>query len=157
MEELTEGEPIVPKARRLWRDAARWKVLHVEHEEEDPCVTFQAGTYTSSDGIEMPVTFRCYRSGLIYQEWEKERQRREAGGPIPEDFAERTLVQTFVRQEEAPQAFAPVVRLIDSQLEERQHRLSEMRKKFNQLDWGDEKDKLLSEIVALEKKVLGDP
>lgn len=159
VEELNEGEPIVPKARQLWRDAARWKVLKVEGEEEDACVTFMAGSYMSSDGVEMPVTFRCYKSGMIYKEWEKEFRRREAGETVaePQDFQEGTLVQTFVRQEVAKKPFEPVVRLIDSQLEERQYRLNEMRKKFRELDWGDEKDRLLSEIVALEKKVLGDP
>jgi hypothetical protein len=159
-EELTEGEPIVPKARQVWRDATRWKILSISKDPD--IVKFQAGTYLSSDGIEMPVIFECYKDGMIYREWEKEARRRDAGGQIEEPYLDvevvrgRPLVEVFAR-EESEKKFAPVVRLVDSQLEERQHRLREMRKKFRELDWGDEKDRLLSEIVALEKRVLGDP
>jgi hypothetical protein len=158
-EELTEGKPIVPQSRQLWRDATRWKIIDMS-EEEDPCVTFQAGTYPSEDGLEIPVVFRCHKSGMIYREWEKERMRREAGGSAPPepDLVQAIPVEAiFQRGPEPKTEVPPVVRLVDSQLEERQHRLNEMRRKFHLLNWGDEKDRLLSEIVALEKKVLGDP
>jgi hypothetical protein len=57
-----------------------------------------------------------------------------------------------------------MLRLIDSQLEERQHRIEYLRKKSHQLGWCEhDKDictgmcKVIDEIRDMEKKILGDP
>jgi hypothetical protein len=179
MEELTEGEVIVPKMRRrIERDASKWKILKVEStkDPDDACVTFQAGTYLNKAGMEIPVIFHCHKSGMIYREWEKEAKRRAAGGKIEEAQPYTDIEATYVTMEDKPleemvtrspnedrrpgDPFPEpkLVRIVDSQLEERQHRLNELRKQYTHMDWDNpEKDKVREAIVALEKRVLGDP
>lgn len=162
IEELNEGLPIVPRSRKLERDASKWTVLEVSN-EEDPCVTFQAGTYTNRAGMVIPVIFKCYKSGMIYREWEKEARRRAAGGSIEEkqpyiDIDAEPVFEPIAKAVEARVILAPVVQMVDSQLEERQYRIGELRRKYAALDWGDpQKEEVLEELRALEKKILGDP
>jgi hypothetical protein len=154
IEELEEGEVIRP-TRRVERDAAKWKILSTKGDE----VTFQAGT----------EVFRCHKSGMIYREWEKEAKRRVAGGkmvePMPGVVIIRATEPVFqpIAKEESP-TYAPMLRLIDSQLEERQHRIGDLRKKAALLDWcNHDKDictgkcRLIDDIRSIEKRILGDP
>lgn len=154
-EELNEGEVIEPHVRHVERDAAKWQIISTDGEE----VTFRAGT----------EVFRVHKSGTIYKEWEREAKRRADGGKMEQPYAGMIINTTpepvfeigkdgmrDIQRGES-KSYAPMLRMIDTQLEERQHRLSELRKKYNAMDWGVEKDAVLLQMVDLEKKILGDP
>jgi hypothetical protein len=68
IEQLNEGEPIVPRKRHVERDALKWVVLS----EDGDNVVFRVGT----------EVFECHKSGVIYKEWYKEVKRREVGGEM---------------------------------------------------------------------------
>jgi hypothetical protein len=156
-QELNEGEVIQP--RRVEKDALLWKILKIQGDE----VTFQSGN----------AVFKCHKSGLIYKLWEKEYNRRANGGAVEEPLPGIVIavresggepVFEPIGKAVAVTHYAPMVRLVDSQLEERQYRMGDLRKKAALLDWcNHEKDictgkcKLLDDIRAIKKKILGDP
>jgi hypothetical protein len=154
IEELNEGIPIMPRKRHVERDALKWRILRMKGDE----VTFRAGT----------EVFRCHKSSMIYREWVKELHRREMGGAMEEPgevmvINTQPIFEPIWKAEEA-RTYVPVLRMIDSQLEERQHRIEGLRKKAALMDWcNHERDictgkcKIVDEIVAIEKKMLGDP
>jgi hypothetical protein len=154
--ELTEGEPIEPATRRVERDALKWEVVSEDGDE----VTFRAGT----------EVFECHKSGVIYREWEKEARRREAGGALEEPcsitvISTQPVFELFAREAaEEVKSYAPMLKLVDSQIEERELRIGDLRKKAALMDWCNHevgictgKCKLLDEIRDIEKKILGDP
>ena len=60
------------------RDPRKWKVLKTEQDEEGEwIVTFQAGVYVNRAGMEIPVIFYCAKSGIIFQTWKREMEKRE--------------------------------------------------------------------------------
>ena len=164
-EEINEGEVIIPRTRRkIEKDATKWKILETGGEGNDAYVVFQAGTYTNTQGIEIPVIFKCHKTGIIYREWEKEAKRRMAGGDVPQEREPEPYIDIepasaiFQRVPEPEEKLPMVVQLIDSQLEERQYRLSKLRDKLKILDGSDsEAEEIRKEIRRLEKKILGDP
>jgi hypothetical protein len=151
MEEITEGEVVEAHERRVERDAAKWQILNTNGEE----VTFRAGT----------EVFVVHKSGMIYREWEKEAKRRANGGAMYPKFegviitAADTAFEPIGKVQALDnEKYVSVLQIVDTQLEERQHRLNELRKRYLTLPWGTpEKDDVRDQIVTLEKKVLGDP
>jgi hypothetical protein len=153
-QELNEGEPIEPGQRHVERDAVKWVVVS----EDGGNVVFRAGT----------EVFECHKGGVIYREWEKEVRRREAGGGVEEPsgitvISTQPVFELFPKAEEA-HSYAPMLKLVDSQLEEREFRIGDLRKRAALMDWCDHdhdictgKCKLLDEIREIEKKILGDP
>lgn len=165
MKEMEEGEVITPHTRHVERDALQWQILSRDGEE----VTFRAGT----------EVFRCHKGGIIYREWEKEANRRAAGGSMYETYKGMVLSsgpepvfgrETPDREGWSPiqkgesMGYVPLLKLIDSQLEERQHRIEDLRKRAAVLDWCDHdkgictgKCELIDDIRSIEKRILGDP
>jgi hypothetical protein len=122
------------------------------------------GSYTASNGMEIPVNIHTNKSGMIYRHWRAELERRSAGGvrkldegqiyeidPIAKDAIperppvqekpkdrDKTLVQVFI-DEDRRQILA---------------RLGELR---SQLRLTTAPDEIREEILELEKRLLGDP
>jgi hypothetical protein len=69
------------------RDPSTWKIVSTSKEvdDDDPYVEFAAGEYVSSTGIRIPITFKCYKSGIIYKAWLKEMEKREKTPKIDDD------------------------------------------------------------------------
>ena len=125
--------------------------------EEGDLVTFQAGR----------TSFTCSKSGVIYRDW----LRIKEGSPPEERHFTSSYVFSPVTEEgvypfskpEATRELPPVVKLPDSQLQERQSRMRDLRKKSALLGWCfHERDictgkcLVLDKIAELEKKLLGE-
>jgi hypothetical protein len=125
--------------------------------EGDPEVLLQVGTYT----------VQCRKNGRFYREWVKEAQRRAQGGAVPDDQPYEYYIEAPLEIFRAPPAAEermPVLRLVDSQEEERLLRLSKLRRELATIAYcNHEKDictgecKITEEIREMEKKILGDP
>lgn len=120
------------------------------------------GSYTASNGMEIPVNIHTNKSGMIYRHWRAELERRSGGvrkleegqiyeiDPITEDVIPempppekpkdrgKTLVQVFI-DEDRRKILA---------------RLGELR---SQLRLTTTPDEIREEILELEKRLLGDP
>ena len=122
------------------------------------------GSYTASNGIEVPVNIHTNKTGLIYRYWRAEMERRSGGVQKLEEGVVYEIESIAKAPRPAPAAAGPpeppvkgktlVQVFIDEDRRKIAARLGELRA---QLKLATHPEGIREEILDLEKRLLGDP